>query len=313
MTFVNALVFSGHKRLLTKEQIVSVATCADEDAALRLLAEYGWTSEIAAPDNALRRKEESLVAWVKEYAPASWVRSYCLLPYDMRNAEWAVRSRYLGIAPKYGVEGDVAIAEMEKAAAGEKADIPLSIAQAIEKARALYESGEATGSAVYTVCANVLYTTLRRTVKGVCKQAVTLEIDGKNMAVALRSHTPTEAEAQWLDNGDLSKADLSVVAGGDREAAARRLKYTLYADWLRLAWQDMDEGRPTVLLEQAVNSEIVKRLKEKRYETEGLTPWLLYWHYCQSELANVRLALAAAAVGADKAEVEKRLRVGYGG
>ena len=74
----------------------------------------------------------------------------------------------------------------------------------------------------------------------------------------------------------------------------------------------MDEARPAVKLEQAVNSEIVKRLKEKRYETEGLTPWLLYWYYCQNELANVRLALTAAGVGAEKAEVEKRLRVGYG-
>ena len=116
-----------------------------------------------------------------------------------------------------------------------------------------------------------------------------------------------------IAGGKYDMDDLRVVFGGDRTAIERRFAFSDYSEVVREALDAKEAGKPLVAYERISDSALLASLYPRRYESEGLVPFLLYYAYKTNEIANVRILMAGKIAGVDKEVVKERLRLGYGG
>ena len=118
------------------------------------------------------------------------------------------------------------------------------------------------------------------------------------------------AEPMLLSGGKLCKKQLAVLLSDRAEEQADKL-----GEYKELALMGIEgmKTRSLVAFERAADSFSMKKLKERRYETEGTFPLLLYAFYKKAELANVRIVLVGKRGGVQNEQIKARLKEGYAG
>lgn len=318
IVFVNGLVKSREKYLLTEEKLFAMADAPDAAEAFRLLRETGFggeaTGEAEDYENLISEEWKSLTAFLREYAPDAFLRC-ALARNDFFNAECAVRQACgFGGDESYMPEGTSAVAELKKSASGKPAQVPDYIAKTVAEALSLFKEDRASGVSVSAIFDRAYFAFMLKNVPNrFWKEAVVFEIDCRNLSVAFRSKSVSVASEQYIPGGKIPFADLGLIISGRAAKFAEKYAHTGYADVVRAGMEDMSCGRALVGFERMTESVFTERLKEKRFETEGLTPLLLYFNYKTNELKNVRVILALKLCGADKDSVRRRLRSNYAG
>ena len=313
--FVNGLIKSREKYLISEDAFLRMAEAASADDAFKILREYPFGGESAEGCDA--RDYEKLISaerdifteFLKEYADP---KVYCCLlaKNDFHNAESVLRIKHVGADESILLPAGVVSAERLK----EGKDVPDHLKKPRAEAEALFESGKATGAGLSAIFIKAYYSFMLKNVKNKdWKEILKYEIDAKNIGVALRQKDGEKAKNEYIDGGNLSLKILDLVAFGEDDKALSEVLRTPYYDLLKIGLEERAERKPLVSFEKESGNFAMKRLKEKRYETDGIIPLIVYANYKESEMKNVRVVLALKLAGADRETIRWRLKECYAG
>ena len=321
IVFINGIVKSREKYLIGRNAFNQMADAANAGEAFSMLKERGFGGE-GFSDASVSDYEKMIASeWQKyrdflaEYSPSDNFTECLLCRNDFFNAECAVRRKELGLSDDiFTTDGVIEKGALVSAANGNYQLVPEHIAAPMKEAASLFESGEATGAKISTIFLKAYYAYMLKTVKGAAwKESVVFEIDSKNIATAIRYTDGKRAEEYFISGGKIAVKDLKEISEGNESKALDRLIRTPYRDLVRIGFEERKNGFSLTNFEKEAENFPMRMLKEKRFETEGVTPSLLYANYKINELKNVRLVIAMKIAGADKEEIKKRLRECYEG
>ncbi len=320
IVFVNGLVKSKEKYLIPERVFLQAAETSSADEAFKMITDYpfgGETASLSAAEyeTAIEREWEIYSEFIKKYSPNKRFSDAILAKNDFHNAENAVRMKFAGASEKgFMPEGNVELSVFTAYVGESGADIPEYLLSPIKKAEKLFEAGEATGANVGVIFTRAYYAYMFKTVKDrEWRKFLTYEADALNLSVALRSANFATAKEMLIGGGKISHKTLGYISDGNGEKALGDLRHTIYCDLLKQGLDAKAENRSLVEFERLASGFAMRKLKEKRFESEGLVPLLLYCNYKSSEMRNVRIVMSGKLGGADKEEIKRRLRECYAG
>lgn len=332
MTFLNGIIKSLEKELLTPATLMRIIDEPDYKNAFRALKEQGFGKN-AATDEAdsetiLQAETLALDDFAREFSPGDEYSEFCLAGIDFYNAERLLRSKYIKgfgfVQTRTGLIGDVAAAleACEKNAKYGKAGqsgrkdknfLPQELVSAYNESKALFESGKASGAEISSIFIRARYARLLKKCGGQLNAFLKNEIDCKNISTALRAKTQDEIDKLFIVGGSLKKEDIDFIFSQDADKTEKRFAFTPFADMISIAEKEKAAGLPLVRFEAEADGFALKELKKKKYETEGATPFVLYYLYKSAEIKNVRIILTGKRAGASAEDIKRRLRTGYDG
>ena len=317
LVFVNGIVKSREKTLIPYDKFVQMADSSTADEAMKILSEYGFgESGFSADeyDKLAESERRKFGEFLAEYCPYPSFYADIVAKDDFFNAECAVRQKYLGTPDDiFSSDGAFGISALKAALGGGKTDVPEYLVAPMREAEKLFEDGKATGAAVGTIFLRAYYGYMLKTVKSRdWREIIICEIDAKNLSVALRSSDKNAAAATYIGGGRVTRSVLDLLVAREDRKAFDKLARTPYYDLVKLGASERAAGEPLVEFEREAENFAMKKLKEKRFESEGITPLLLYSYYKINEIKNVRLVMAMKVCGADKDSIKRRLRDCYG-
>lgn len=315
--YYNGLIASAYKTLIPRDKLLRLADSGAEEI-VRSLKEQGYSGDENRPNDynaMLEAEREKLLAFVREGNFGREVNAFCLLKNDYHNAECVVRERYMGdLGNVYVPVGLYPVEKLKISVLGRKTDITPGMQAAIEQASAAYENNTASGSEISTIFARNYYSELIKSLKNKrLKKIARFDVDAKNCAVALRSRDFKQAESMLLPGGTLTKQDLEVLLGRDERAINLRFAYTPLYDYVRIAVEETLAGKPMRAFEKAADEYALAVMDDVRYESQGITPIIMYYLYKNAEIKNVRAILSLKTNGLGADEIALRLRSGYVG
>lgn len=332
MTFLNGIIKSLEKELLTPATLMRIIDEPDYKSAFRALKEQGFGKN-AATDEAdseaiLQAETLALDDFAREFSPGDEYSEFCLSGIDFYNAERFLRSGYIRsfgfVQTRTGLIGDVAAAlktgekNAEYGKAGQsggkdKNALLQELVSAYAEGKALFESGKASGAEISSIFIKARYARLLKKCGGQLNAFLKNEIDCKNISTALRAKTQDEIDKLFIGGGNLKKEDVDFVFSQDADKTEKRFAFTPFAEVIELAEKEKAAGTPLIGFEAAADGFALKELKKKKYETEGATPFVLYYLYKSAEIKNVRIILTGKRAGASAEDIKRRLRTGYDG
>ena len=318
IVFINGLVKSREKYLISEEKFLRVIDAPSADEAFKMLREYNFGGEapadIAASDyeKLISAEWDNFTAFLKEYSPDDNFFKCIAARNDFFNAEAAVRQKNLGLSDDvFMPEGVYSVTSFKSAAEG-KVNLPAHLSAPMGAAQALFDAGEATGQKVTMVFLKAYYEYMLKTVKNAdWKTFIVYEIDAKNISTAFRSVSYDKAQDILIDGGKVGEKILRLIIDGNEKKVLEKTVQTPYFDLIKLGFDDRKKGVSLASFEREVESFALKKLKEKRFETDGLVPMLLFANYKINELKNVRLIMSMKLCGADADVIKGRLRECY--
>ena len=319
--FVNGLVKSREKYLITERSFLQMASAATAEDAFKMLSESGFGDlgdagfTVSEYEALAEREERKFSEFLQKYSPCEWFYSAFVAKTDFHNAEYAVIGQFNQVSENgYKKGGKFPEEEILRAASGEKNGLPTYLQEPINKARELFLKGEADGVKVSVIFSRARYAYMLKTVKSKdWKEFLICEIDAKNLSCALRSKSTEFARNTYIPGGKIPFSVLDMIVDGREDKALDKLARTPYHGLLQKGLDARKEGKTLVEFELAADDFAMDRLKEKRFESEGITPLLLYANYKVNEIKNVRIVFAGKLSGASSDEIKRRLRSCYAG
>ncbi|MBP5177843.1 MAG: V-type ATPase subunit [Clostridia bacterium] len=313
VVFINGLVKSREKYLISRDKFMRMADCADAEEAAKTLAEYRFGGDVSLADVSEYEKLcdaewEAFVDFLKEYSPNEKFFACFTAKNDFFNAECAVRMKNVKRADcRFMPEGSFSVATLKKAAEG-KVNVPPHLTEPIRKAQALFDGGDASGSDVSLIFLRAYYAYMLKTVPSAeWKRFIVSDIDAKNVCTAIRADDYLKACEGFIDGGKLDKSILKLVADKNEQKALEKSVATPYFELIKLAFIERRNGTSLSQAEKAAADLPLVELKKRRFETDGLIPMLLYANYKVNEIKNVRLIMALKLCGADGEVIKRRL------
>lgn len=317
--FVNGLVKSKEKYLLPFSSFIRSAESESFTDAVKILKEngFGFEGEVSPSEYEafVSYEWDKFFDFFKKYSPFEWFTKAFTAKFDFFNAEYAVREVFASAGEDgYMEEGIVKISDLKSYAKDGKAEIPEYLKTPIDLSKKEFTENTATGKSIAVIFKRAYCKFMLKTVKSKdYKEFIFHEIDALNLSVALRSKTEKEAKEQFIEGGKISEKTLLKIVKGEGEKAVYDLKRTEYGELLLKGLSEKKEGKALTGFERKADDFAMDKLKEKRFESEGITPLLLYCYYKLAEIKNARIVLAAKASGIGKEEIVRRLRSGYAG
>jgi len=314
IVFINGLVKSREKYLISGEKFARMADASSVDEAFKTLCEYnfgGETAADAAPEDYEKlcsAEWDKFMDFLKEYAVSERFLSSITARNDFFNAECAVRQKNVGMSDDAFMPEGIYTVEALKGAANGKVNVPQALSAPMKAAQELFDKGDATGAGVSTLFLKAYYAYMLKNVKNSdWKRFVVYEIDAKNISTALRAQNYEKAEPLLFDGGKLNKTILNLICDGNEKKALEKTKTTPYFDLIKLGFDEKKKGLSLAAFERRINNFPMVMLKQKRFETDGIVPMLLYANYKINEIKNVRLVMSLKLCGADKEIIKGRL------
>ena len=314
MTFSNGIIKSLERELLTSAALMRIIDEPDYKSACAALKEQGFGKGVSADDAEQLFVAETLALddFAREFSPGREYSEFCLSGIDFYNAERYLRSEYIKGFPfvqtRTGLVKDIPAA-IEK---GGK-DLPEEIKKAYAQGKELFENGKATGAEISSIFLKAKYSRLLKKCGGELGKFVKNEIDAKNVSTALRVKDAEDLETLFIGGGNLPKSDISFICTAEAEKVERKFAFTPFKDMIATAESEKSAGLPLVKFEAEADGFALRELKKRRYDTEGATPFILYYLYKSAEIKNARIIVAGKRAKASAEDIKRRLRTGYDG
>lgn len=314
MTFSNGIIKSLERELLTSAALMRIIDEPDYKSACAALKEQGFGKGVSADDAEQLFVAETLALddFAREFSPGREYSEFCLSGIDFYNAERYLRSEYIKGFPfvqtRTGLVKDIPAA-IEK---GGK-DLPEEIKKAYAQGKELFENGKATGAEISSIFLKAKYSRLLKKCGGELGKFVKNEIDAKNVSAALRVKDAEDLETLFIGGGNLPKSDISFICTAEAEKVERKFAFTPFKDMIATAESEKSAGLPLVKFEAEADGFALRELKKRRYDTEGATPFILYYLYKSAEIKNARIIVAGKRAKASAEDIKRRLRTGYDG
>lgn len=312
LAFINGVVKS-RERYLLGEKLERMADGTLQDA-LRILRESSFGGETAVdaqPDAELliRSEEESVNAFVREYAPDARTRAFLLAEYDFHNAEALVKCRYAGQDESriLTAEGNIELSRLREAVNGEGYDgIPPAMAEAIRSTSASFEEGKANGFSVdCTFKAATFEYLLTQAKNSKLKAILQAKADAANVSSALRSRDWQQAEKMLVKGGKLPVSHVKALC----ELSFDAIEGGDFSEQVKLAAREAGRGAPLTEYEKKTENFAMELLMLTRYDMIGIEPFVLYVLRRRAEIRNVRIITVSLAAGLSSQQIRNKIRL----
>lgn len=319
MTFSNGIIKSLEKDLLTPSALMRIIDEPDYKTAVSALKEQGFGKGVATDRGDAEKlfvaETLALDDFAREFSPSGEYSEFCLSTIDFYNAESFLRSEYIGnydYAPvRTGLIADIPSFLNDAEKKGKCANEEL--VSAYGEGKKLFGSGKATGAEISSIFLTARYKRLLKKCGGDLKKYLKNEIDCKNVSTAFRAKTEEDVEKLFIGGGNLKKEDILFIFSADGEKIGKKFAFTPFSEMLGVAIKERSASLPLIGFEAKAEGFALGELKKKKYETEGATPFLLYYLYKSAEIANVRMILGGKRAKCSAEEIKRRLRTGYDG
>lgn len=315
MTFSNGVIKSLEKELLNRAALSRIIDEPSYSSALKSVKEQGFGRNVQTDDvDILEEVEtEALDDFVREFSPSKEYSAFCLKKIDYFNAEKYLRSKHIR---GYGYEEKRTglIENIAEKIDKKDKELPKELLSAYEKCEESFKNGTATGVEISTEFLRAYYSDVLKVVKNkTLKGFLKREIDCKNLSAALRSGNVEEAKKQFISGGELAESEIAFIAEAETETILKRFAFTEFSDIIKTATGEKAEGKPLSAFEAYADGYALAEMKKIKYETEGATPFTLYYLYKKAEIGNVKLILKCKKANLSPELIRRRLRTAYDG
>ena len=198
--FVNGIIKSREKYLVSKESFLRMAEAASAEDAFKILREYPFGGESAEGltfvdyEKLISAEKDLFSDFLKEYADDK-VYTCLLAKNDFHNAECVLRiKRAFADESILLPEGVVSVERLK-----EGKDIPDYLLKPMKEAEKLFDDGRATGIKVSLIFIKAYYAFMLKNVKNKdWKEILKYEIDAKNIGVALRHKDVKKRNSKFM-------------------------------------------------------------------------------------------------------------------
>ena len=316
--YSSARAVSMEKTLLGEDRLKRMIDGTAEDA-LKILSEVGFGAGDNSRDEidaVVEDERVKLCAFIRETAPDDKLIKFFLYPYDFRNAESLVKSKYLKTEPILFSGGILDVNDLKEKIFSDNYDsFPKSLGIALLEADKAFVDGKYSGQFI-----NGLFT------KALCDELFALNIkdariykilcakaDMLNISVALRTRDFALAEKQFVHFGKLSKEDLQSVCEDDFDKIRERFRFSDYKETVFSALDGLENKTGLKEFEKNKDGFAVKLIKKERYNQEGAFPFIRYCFYKLADIENARIILVGHSANLSTAEISDRIREHYEG
>ena len=289
------------------------------DDALKILSEVGFGAGVSQSDvidSVSEDERVKLCAFIRETAPDEKLVKFFLYPYDFRNAESLLKSKYLKTEPVVFAGGIFDVSTMKEKIFSDSYDaFPHNLAVALNEADKAFVDEKFSGQSINGLFTKALYDELfaldikdNRVQKILCAKA-----DAVNISVALRTRDFALAEKQFVHYGKISKAELKSVCEDDFDKIREKFRFSDYKELINSALDGLENKTGLKEFERIKDGFAVKLVKKERYSSEGAFPFIRYCFYKLADIENARIILVGHSANMSAAEIADRIREHYEG
>ena len=317
INYINGIIFSAHKNLMTRDKLNRMADAVDAAEAFAVMKEQGYDGADTARDyaTALLKEEQKLLDFIRECGFGEEIEAFCLAKNDFFNAECECRARHIdGMKPVYRPDGKITERRRGFGIKSGQSALEKALSRTAERADALFDGATPSGSDVTTVFLRGYYEYALKIIRSSrLKKIIRFEIDAKNISVALRCASSAEFYKACIPGGNIAPEDVAELCGGDRRAAELKFAYTDGYAYIRTALEERSAGKPMTAFEKAADDYALESMDDVRYAAHGKFTAVLYYLYKTAEIKNLRTIMALKLISCPAEEIKRRLRKGYVG
>lgn len=316
--YSSARAVSMEKNLLGDDRLKRMIDGTGFDA-LKILSEVGFAFGGNASDeidNAIDDETAKLSAFIKETAPDDKLVKFFLYPYDFRNAEALVKSKYLKTDAVHFSGGSIDVNTLKEKIFTDNYDgLPHFMGVALLNADKAFVEGKYSGQSINVSFTKSLYDELfSLNVKDARIDKILMaKADMLNVSVALRTRDFISAEKQFVHFGDLKKDSLKSVCEDDFDKIREKFRFSDYKELIFAALDGIEAKTGLKEFERLCDGYAVKVIKKYRYDSDGALPFIRYCFYKLADIANARIILVGHSANLTGAEISERIREHYEG
>lgn len=314
--YASARAVSLEKTLIGEDRLKRMIDGTAEDA-LKILSEVGFGSgeTVNEETDAVSTEETAkLSAFIRTTAPDDKTAKFFLYPYDFKNAEAIVKSKYLKTEITLSPSGLFELKDLkDKIFADNYGLLPQFMGKSLLAADKAFVEGSASGLYINNLFTKALYDELfsLKIKSGFLAKILCAKADFINIGIALRSRDFLVAEKQFVHIGELDLSTLKTVCEDDFDKIREKFRFSDYREEIETALTGIESGFGLKEFERACDSYAVKLVKKNRYNQEGDFPFIRYCFYKLADIANARIVLVGLRGGLSAAEISERLREHY--
>ena len=314
--FSSARAVSMEKTLLGEDRLKRMLDGTADDA-LKILSEVGFGAGDNVRDeiDAVSTEETAkLSAFIKETAPDEKIAKFFLYPYDFKNAETLIKSKYLKTETTFAPSGLFEVKDLkERIFADNYGALPKAMATALFNADKVFVDGTASGLYINSLFTKALYEELfaLKLKNPFLVKILRAKADLVNVSIAFRTRDFAAAEKQFVLNGELYPDALKSICEDDFDKIRDKFRFSCYKDEIFAATDGIEKGEGLKEFEKASDGYAVKLVKKHRYDQAGDFPFIRYCFYKLADIVNARIILIGLAGGLSAQEITERLRERY--
>ena len=289
------------------------------DDALKILSEVGFGFGGQSSDNiddCADAETLKLSEFIKETSPDKKLTDFFLFPYDFRNAEALIKSKFLKTDPIVFAGGRLDVKDLkEKIFADDYGHLPKFRAIALSESDKSFVEGTASGVYINELFTKALYEELYAlNIKNrYVSESLCAETDFINVSIALRIRDFDRARKQFLHYGKLGEKELKILCVSAYDDIRERFRFNDYKDEIYTAILGLESGMGLVAFERLCKGYAVKLIKKHKYDFDGVLPFIRYCFYKLADIANVRTIVVGLSSGITGEEISERIREFYEG
>lgn len=325
-TFADAYIGSFTKNLMTRQDMMRLASSKDLKAAEAVLQEFGYGEAKELYDDDIewfiRREQNKLFNLIYDTLPERKELSLCLFPYDYHNVKVCLKSEFLGITPTEDhlmSNGDIDWKHMVAMVRDRNySAMPATMKNAIIEVVDLFgRSGDPQeidiilDKACYRQMLEAAEDTGEEFLIGIVKR----QIDVLNLKTFVRLR---EIKKPWsffqkvyLPGGNISEQFfVSSYEEAYGQVADKLGPYGL-REAMAEGGQELKETGDFALFEKLCDDAMMHFNKQAKYETFGIVPIAGYWYAKELEIDNLRIILTGILIGSTPEQISEKLREPY--
>lgn len=303
--------------LLDRTQLRRMVEAPTAVEAVKILSETSYAAipegaDIPAIETVLQGELRNIYDLAQKISPRRELTDLLQLKYDFHNAKLILKSEIASREPTHMVPlGIVDITRLKKAFKERVKDLPPPLANAIEKARLLYE--ETGDTQILDLAMDSEYVrALMEQFEEVpfFKEFFQMKIDLENIRNFLRCQKfKVEFEKAYIEGGTVDLKTFLGFEGEPVETIINAFHVKKYDTVVEEGLKDYEETGTLTLYEKLTEDLLLEYLKKAKMVTLGIEPLIGYMLAKEREIKQIRLILIGKLKGID---IEKRVGDPYG-
>lgn len=325
-TFADAYIGSFTRNLMSRKDMMRLASCKDLKAAEAVLQEFGYGEAKELYDDDIewfiRREQNKLFDLIYDTLPERKELAMCLFPYDYHNIKVCLKSEFLGITPTEDhlmSNGDIDWKHMVAMVRDRNFTfMPTVMKEAIIEATDLFgRSGDPQEIDIILdkACYKQMLQAAEETGEDFLIGIVKRQIDILNLKTFVRLRQMKKPwnffQKVYLAGGNISESFFFSAWEENYSQIADKLTPYGLSEAMARGGAKLSETGDFALFEKLCEDALMEFNKKAKYESFGVVPIAGYWYAKELEIDNLRIILTGILIGDEPEQIAEKLREPY--